>query len=154
MKITSPAFADKIPVPLQYTCKGQNQSPPFEFLDVPKETKSLALIIEDIDSPNHRIHWLVYNIPGNVTHFDEGKIPEGAINGICNDGNIGYQGPCPRDFTGVHHFCFRLYALDTLLQIPSTADMKAVQAGMEGHILAKAEMVGVEEGEGVPLANE
>jgi Raf kinase inhibitor-like YbhB/YbcL family protein len=86
MKITSPAFADKIPVPVQYTCKGENVSPPLEFIDVPKEAKSLVLIVEDSDSADKRVHWLVYNIPGSCTHFNEGKSSKDAMQGICSDG--------------------------------------------------------------------
>jgi Raf kinase inhibitor-like YbhB/YbcL family protein len=136
-------------VPVQNTCKGTNQSPPLEFLDVPKETKSFTLIVEDLDSPNNWIHWLVYNIPGDVTHFDEGKLPEEAIDGICNDGKPGYEGPCPKNFKGIHHYCFKLYALDTVLEVPSIADANVILSEMEGHILETAELVGVAEGEQV-----
>lgn len=149
MRITSLAFAEKIPLPLQYTCKGPNTSPPFEFIDVPKETVSFVLIVEDIDSQDKWIHWLVYNIPGKVTHFDEGKIPEGAVDGICNEGTRGYQGPCPETFKGIHRFCFSLYALDTILNVPDFADSKLIVDEMQGHILAKAELQGIAEGEKV-----
>lgn len=149
MRITSPAFADKQPVPLPYTCNGPNVSPPFEFLDVPKETKSLALVVEDTDSSNQWVHWLVYNIPGHVTYLEEGKIPTGAVNGICNGGTYGYEGPCPKYFHGIHHYCFRLYALDTVLDVPPDADKRTVLSSMEGHILSHAELVGIAEGEQV-----
>jgi Raf kinase inhibitor-like YbhB/YbcL family protein len=149
MRITSPAFADKIPVPVQYTCKGPNTSPPFEFIDVPKKAKSLALIVEDLDAPNHWIHWLVYNIPANVTHFEEGKIPDGAVNGICNGGTQGYEGPCPKYFKGIHRYSFKLFALDIMLEVPSIADKNVVVSEMEGHILETAELIGVAEGEEV-----
>ena len=118
MKLTSPAFADKIPLPLQYTCKGENVSPPLEFIDVPKEAVSLVLILQDVDSDTERVHWLVYNISADVTHFDEGKIPEDATRGLCHKDKVGYDGPCPATFMGVHRFCFRLYALDTVLDLP------------------------------------
>jgi Raf kinase inhibitor-like YbhB/YbcL family protein len=147
MKITSPAFADKIPLPVVYTCSGSDQSPPLEFLDVPKEAKSLVLLVEDIDAEKPLFHWLVYNIPAEVTHFDEGKTPTDAIEGICNSGEPGYKGPCPKLFTGIHRYCFRLYALDAMLQIPAVADAPAVLAEIEGHILDKAELLGVAEGE-------
>jgi Raf kinase inhibitor-like YbhB/YbcL family protein len=149
MKLTSPAFADKIPVPIQNTCKGENQSPPLEFLDVPKETRSFTLIVTDLDSPDSRIHWLVYNIPGNVTHFDEGKLPEHAVDGICNDGKPGYEGPCPKQFRGIHRYCFKLYALNKTLQVPSIADANVIQKEMQGYILETAELLGVADGEQV-----
>jgi Raf kinase inhibitor-like YbhB/YbcL family protein len=147
MKITSPAFADKVPVPTQYTCKGPNISPPFEFLDVPKEAKSLSIIVEDLDSDSKWIHWLVYNIPGNVSHFEEGKIPDNAVNGICNGGTTGYQGPCPKSFSGIHRFAFKLFALDVVLGPRPNADCKVITGEMEGHIIAVAELIGVAEGE-------
>lgn len=147
MKLTSPAFADKLPVPLQYTCKGENISPPFEFLDVPKDAKSLVVIVEDMDSSNHWIHWLVYNIPATVTHFDEGKIPDGSINAICSSGTQGYQGPCPKNFKGIHHISFKLLALDKMLEVKSIADIKVVQSEMQDHILETSEFTGVAEGE-------
>jgi len=149
MKITSLAFADKIPVPLQYTCKGPNTSPPFEFIDVPKGATSLALIVEDLDSANHWIHWLVYNIPGNTTHFEEGKIPQSAIDGICNGGTRGYEGPCPKYFKGVHRYSFKLFALDTMLEVPADADAKIIVSSMEGHVLDSAELIGIAQGEQV-----
>lgn len=147
MKITSPAFAAKLPVPTQYTCKGQNVSPPLEFIDVPKEARSLVLIMDDLDSPNHRIHWLVYNIPGDCSHFDEGEHDASALEGISHMGLQGYEGPCPKDFRGIHHFSFRLYALDSILEIPGPADATMVLSQMDQHVLASAELVGVVEGE-------
>ena len=149
MKITSPAFADKIPVPLQYTCAGANQSPPLEFIDVPKNSESLVVLLEDLDSPGQQIHWLVYNIPGDVTHFDEGKIPKDAVDGLSDAGTHGYSGPCPKNFKGVHRFCFRLIALDCMLDVPVVAGAEAIKNEMQGHILAIAELVGVAEGERV-----
>jgi Raf kinase inhibitor-like YbhB/YbcL family protein len=147
MKITSPALADKIPVPTQYTCNGPNISPPLEFIDVPKETVSLALVVEDLDSSNHWIHWLVYNIPGDVTHFNEGGIPDGAVDGICNGGTAGYEGPCPKYFNGIHRYSFKLFALDTALEVPSIADVNIILSAMEGHVLETAELIGFAEGE-------
>jgi Raf kinase inhibitor-like YbhB/YbcL family protein len=149
MKITSPAFADKIPVPLQYTCKGSNQSPPLEFIDVPKETVTLALVVEDLDAHTDRIRWLVYNIPGKCTHFDEGKVPEEAISGIRHGGGTEYDGPSPGTFKGIHRFSYKLYALDNKLEVPAIADAEVVLSRMNGHILETAELIGVAEGEQV-----
>jgi Raf kinase inhibitor-like YbhB/YbcL family protein len=149
MKLTSPAFAEKVPLPIKYTGKGPSVSPPFEFLEVPKDTKSLVLIVEDLDSEKHRIHWLVYNIPASSSFFEEGKIPEGAVEGICNDSTPGYAGPCPTDFSGIHRFAFNLYALDTILEVPATADVNVIRSEMQNHVLEMAELVGIAEGEQV-----
>jgi Raf kinase inhibitor-like YbhB/YbcL family protein len=147
MRLTSLAFADKLPVPSQYTCNGQNVSPPLEFIDVPKGTVSLALIVEDVDSSDSWVHWLVYNIPGEVSHFDEGQLPEGAVDGICSNGKHGYQGPCPKYFQGVHRYRFSLFALDTPLDLPLTAAAHDVNQVMAGHVLESAELIGIAEGE-------
>jgi Raf kinase inhibitor-like YbhB/YbcL family protein len=149
MKLTSPAFAEKLPLPIKYTGKGTNVSPPFEFLEVPKDTKSLLLIVEDLDSEKHRIHWLVYNIPASATFFDEGKIPEGALEGTSNGGTICYEGPCPPDFSGIHRFAFNLYALDIIFEVPATPDVNVLRSQMQNHILEMAELVGIAEGEQV-----
>lgn len=149
MKLTSPAFADKIPLPLQYTSKGENVSPPLEFIDVPKEAVSLVLTVQDVDSPTHRVHWLVYNISPSVTHFDEGKTPEEAVIGICHKDIRGYDGPSPETFKGIHRFCFRLYALDTMLEISSDANCEIILNAIKGHIIALAELLAVAQGEQV-----
>lgn len=147
MKLTSPVFADKIPLPLQYTCKGVNVSPPLEFIDVPKDTASLVLMVQDIDSPTQRVHWLVYNISSSVTHFDEGETPEEAVIGICHKDTIGYDGPCPATFKGIHRFSFRLYALDTVLQVAGVANCEIVLEEIKGHIIEHAELLAVIQGE-------
>ncbi len=147
MKITSLDFGDHLPVPEKFTCKGPNVSPPLEFIDVPDETKSLAVIVEDLDAPDHRIHWLVYNIPPDTTHFDEGNIPENAIEGLCNRGTRGYKGPCPKEFSGVHHYRFSLYALNSMLNLPEQADVTAIRQAMAGHTLVTASITAISEGE-------
>jgi Raf kinase inhibitor-like YbhB/YbcL family protein len=150
MKITSPSFANNQPVPVKYTCNGPNGSPPFEFIDAPKNTASFVLVVEDLDAPNHWIHWLVYNIPGTTSFFDEGKIPEGAVDGVCNGGTHGYEGPCPKFFSGIHRYSFKLYALDTILNVPENADKGVVFEQFHNHILEEAELVGLAEGEQQP----
>ena len=152
MKLTSPAFAEKLPVPVKYTFKGPNVSPPFEFLEVPKDAKSLVLIVEDLDSDKHWIHWLVYNIPAEASFFDEGKIPEGAVEGMCSSGKSGYEGPCPTDFSGIHRFTFNLYALDTILEVPADADVNVIRNEMNNHVIQMAELVGIVEGEQISHA--
>ena len=147
MRLTSLAFADKLPVPPKYTCNGQNISPPFEFIDVPKDTTSFVLVAVDEDSSDDRVHWLVYNIPGNVTHFDEGDVPEGAVEGMNAHGSQGYEGPCAKYFSGVHRFRFTLFALDISLDLPLNATFEDVQKAMFGHILGSGSLVGIADGE-------
>lgn len=151
MKITSPAFLHHQPVPVRYTCQGSNVSPPLEFSEIPENTESFALILEDIDSSNNWIHWLVYNIPGTIRQFEEGKIPEGSVDGVCNGGTHGYEGPCPIYFAGTHRYRFLLYALDCILDVPYEADSKVILERVEGHILDTAVLVGMAEGEQVRI---
>lgn len=147
MRLTSLAFADKLPVPSKYTCNGQNTSPPFEFIDVPKGTMSLVFILRDEDSPDNRVHWLVYNIQGTVSHLDEGKIPDDAVAGTGTDGSRAYTGPCPKYFRGIHRFRFTLFALDSLLDVGFGATADEVIQSMASHVLDSAELVGIVEGE-------
>lgn len=149
MKLTSPAFADKQPIPAQYTCKGANCSPPFEFIDTPTSTVSFVLLIEDLDESSQRVHWLVYNIPGKTTHVNEGKLPDDSLEGVSTDGAKGYQGPCPKYFGGVHRFSFTLYALDTFLTVPQDADRAIILQAMDGHIINQSKLLGVSEGDQV-----
>ena len=147
MRLTSLAFADKLPIPSKYTCNGQNISPPLEFIDAPEDTVTFVLIVEDMDSINKSLHWIVYNIPGDVTHFDEGEIPEGSIDGISGSGIHGYDGPCPKYFHGVHRYKFALFSLDTELDLPVTATADDVIRAMTSHILESVELTGIAEGE-------
>lgn len=147
MKITSPAFADRLPVPEKYTCKGANVSPPLEFLDVPKAAESLVVLVQDVDSKIPTTHWLVYNIPASAAYFEEGKLPQGAIEGLSMAGVPGYHGPCPKLFTGIHHFAYRLFALDCFIDESPSADYDVIQRSMERHILDSAELVALSKGE-------
>jgi Raf kinase inhibitor-like YbhB/YbcL family protein len=148
MQITSPVFQNNQPVPVKYTCKGPNVNPPLEFRDIPAGAKSLALMFEDVDAPDKPwVHWLVFNIPATTTRCNEHAIPDGATEGIANGGTFGYEGPCPKYFSGTHHYFFKLYALDNTLALPANSDRKAVLAAMTGHVLAEAQLVGLAEGE-------
>jgi len=148
MQITSPAFQANQPIPVTYTCKGPNINPPLEFHDIPAGTQSMVLMFEDVDAPAKPwVHWLVFNIPPTTTRCNEHALPEGSTEGIANGGTHGYEGPCPKYFTGTHHYYYKLYALDTVLNIPNTSDRKAVLAAMSGHVLAEAQLVGTAVGE-------
>ena len=144
MFITSPAFQDNTHVPTPHTCMGENISPPFEFGDLPAETKSLVLIVEDSDAtPNPWIHWLVFNIPPSTTSVPAGHIPDGGTEGIANGGTHGYEGPCPKYFNGTHHYHFQLFALDRILDLPASADKSQVAASMQNHIINSTTLVGL-----------
>ncbi len=141
MQLTSPVFRNNEYIPKKYTCEGLNVNPPLDFKDIPAETKSLVLLVEDPDATAKPwVHWLVYNIPPSAEGFVENAIPVGAIEGICNGGTMGYEGPCP---DGSHQYLFKLYALDTRLYISKNGDRREVLSEMAGHVLAEAVLRGV-----------
>ena len=145
MKLMSPAFEHEGKIPSKYTCDGENISPPLTVSDVPPETKSLALIMDDPDVPKHLRsdgmwdHWVVFNIPASMRDIKEGNEPDG-IHGIGTGGNMNYFGPCPPDRE--HRYFFKLYALDTELDLPEKATKQQLEKAMENHIIEKAESMG------------
>lgn len=141
MKINSPAFNNGKSIPEQYTCDGKDINPQLVFSDVPASAKSLALIIDDPDSPTGIwTHWLLWNILPNTKEISEGKVPRGAVQGKTNFGAATYGGPCPGK--GNHRYFFKLYALDTMLTIPAGSGKEVLVEAMKGHILSEAEMYG------------
>jgi Raf kinase inhibitor-like YbhB/YbcL family protein len=144
MKITSTAFENGESIPEKYTCDGENVHPPLAFEDVPEETKRLVLIMEDIDSyAGVWVHWIAWNIHPDSGKLDEGKLPSNIKEGKNSFGEIGYGGPCPR--AGKHRYFFRLYALDERFKAPEGLDWTEYEVEMAGHIIDKAELLGVYE---------
>jgi len=137
--VTSSAFGNKKSIPPKYTCDDEDVNPPLNIEGVPEETKSLVLVVEDPDSPSGLwIHWLVWNI------LPTGKIKENSIPGIeglTTNKRRGYGGPCPS--SGTHRYFFKVYALDTKLDLNENAQKQDVEKAMENHILAKGELVGL-----------
>lgn len=148
MKLSSPAFLNNQQIPSMYTCDGENVNPPLLFSEVPDNTKSLVLIVDDPDAPTKVwVHWVVFNIDPTTTDVLENSVPKGGIEGVTDFGKPGYGGPCPP--SGSHRYFFKLYALDSILNLPQNSDKKAVEEAMQGHILDSAELVGLyERGEG------
>jgi Raf kinase inhibitor-like YbhB/YbcL family protein len=145
MNMTS-VFNHQQAIPQQYTCMGPNISPPLQFHNIPPATRSLVLIFEDVDAtPKPWTHWMVFNIPTATTELEvlENTIPPGGIEGLANNHSFGYEGPCPKYFTGTHHYWFRLYALDILLDLPPKSEREAVEAAMQGHVLEMAALQGL-----------
>ena len=141
MHITSSAFEDSGPIPQKYTCDGGDTSPHIFISDVYPRAKSLALIVDDPDAPGGTwIHWVVWNIRPSVKEIPEGSVPNGGIEGRTSFGRKGYGGPCPH--SGVHRYFFKLYALDTVLNIPLTSTVEKLEEAMKGHIVADAKMMG------------
>ena len=141
--LTSTVFAKNQPIPAQYTCKGQNTRPPLSINKVPADAKSLTLIMRDPDAPSGEwTHWLVWNISPSTTEIDEKAFLPGAIEGTTSFGKPGYGGPCPPAGSGVHHYIFDIYALDGILDLPTSADRNQLEKALQGHVIGKAELVG------------
>lgn len=142
MKITSPTFANNKIIPTKYTCQGDNMSPPLAFSDVPKNTKSLVLIVDDPDvSVGDWVHWLVWNIDPTIEGIEESEPPGDALYGKNDFGDNAYGGPCPPQ--GTHRYQFKLYALNTLLDLPEGSRKGDLEKAMEGHILDQAILIGL-----------
>jgi hypothetical protein len=135
MKLTSDAFKNDGRIPVRYTCDGEDISPPLSISDVPESAESLALVMDDPDAPMGTFdHWIVWNIPVDTISIAEGEQPEG-VPGRNDFGNLGYGGPCPP--SGTHVYRFKLYALDTMLELEEGATKEELQVAMEGHIVER-----------------
>ncbi|WP_213318045.1 YbhB/YbcL family Raf kinase inhibitor-like protein [Chlamydiifrater volucris] len=148
MELISPSFSYGGEIPVKHTCQGIEVSPELMFLNVPKHTKTLALIMEDPDVPEYVrkdqlwIHWIVYNISPETTGVKEGEVLPACF-GINTSGASVYQGPCPPDKR--HRYFFTLYALDCSLEQETAMTRDRLLASMEEHILTKAELMGTYE---------
>ena len=140
MNLTSPAFANNGAIPSEYTCDSSDVSPPLAISDVPASAKTLALIMDDPDAPvGTWDHWIVFNIPTSTKQIQKGTEPQGTA-GKNSWGRTGYGGPCPP--SGTHRYFFKLYALDTTLNLPQGSTKKDLERAMQGHILAQSELMG------------
>jgi Raf kinase inhibitor-like YbhB/YbcL family protein len=139
IKVTSSAFTYEGLIPAKYTCDGENINPPLDLKDIPEDAKSLVLIVDDPDAPiNAWVHWLVWNIP--ITHH----IKENEIHGVegLNDfQQRRYGGPCPP--SGTHRYFFKVYALDTLLSLPTTTKKLPLERAMSEYIIGFGELIGL-----------
>jgi Raf kinase inhibitor-like YbhB/YbcL family protein len=126
-------------MPERFTCLGSNVNPPLQIEDVPEEAKSLVLIFEDINAtPKAWTHWMLFDIPAGTKEIRENQIPAGAKEGLANNHTFGYEGPCPKYFTGTHHYWFRLYALDKVLGLPAETEREEIEKEIASHIITTA----------------
>jgi Raf kinase inhibitor-like YbhB/YbcL family protein len=140
-KVTSPAFNHGSQIPSKYTCDGENINPYLTIHGVPPKTKSLALLVEDPDAPmGLYVHWVMWNISPEIKEIKEHTAPMNAEEGINSANEPGYTGPCPP--SGTHRYFFRLFALDTKLNLPLEAKKEQLEAAMAQHILATTELMG------------
>lgn len=142
MQLKSPEFSDQQMIPIKYTCKGNNISPPLHITDVPEGTVSLTLILHDPDAPGGDfVHWLVWNIPPEVTEIAEGQVPTHASQGMTSFGKPTYGGPCPP--SGTHRYIFTLTALDSILDLPLATDRYKLLSAMKPHTIETATLTGL-----------
>lgn len=148
LTLTSTAFADGEPIPELYSCDGADISPPLTWTGVPGGTRSLALLCDDPDAPGGSwAHWAIFDIAADAGGLPE-AFPKGArvgrvMQAVTDFRRSGYGGPCPPRGHGIHHYRFRLLALDReRLGLPDHAEFAQVAAATEGHILAEATLVG------------
>ena len=138
LTLTSAAFEHDADIPQKYSCEADNVNPPLEFENLHGATKALAIIVEDPDAPSGDfIHWLCWNVSPHRPIQENSKPGVEGKNGI---GKIGYTGPCPS--SGKHRYVFTAYALDSKLNLKEGADKKQLLDAMQGHILAKGELMG------------
>jgi Raf kinase inhibitor-like YbhB/YbcL family protein len=141
MKIESDVFVDSKMIPTQYTCYGEKTQIPIKILDVPKEAKSLALIVDDPDAPNGNfVHWVIWNINPQTSVIENNNLP-GAVEGNTSLGKPGWVAPCPP--SGTHHYNFKLYALDAILSIAKSSTKADLISAMSGYIIENATLVGL-----------
>ena len=156
LKIRSPAFADGAPIPDTYARNGRNLSPPLEWSGVPEGTRSFVLLIEDPDAPSGTFrHWAVYDIPGDKIRLNENEDVSKFSVGVNDFGNQGYDGPQPPQGHGVHHYHFRLAALDTdrLEGVQGKAKASAIWDKAQAHRIEEAELVGIYETKAMAVAS-
>lgn len=139
--ISSPAFDNNGTIPSQYTCDGKNISPPLTITGVPTNAKSLALVLDDVDAPRGIFtHWIVWNIPTSTLNFSAGEnitFPQGTTSA----GTMGYHGLCPPSGQ-IHRYYFKLYALDSLLNLDAGATKSDLENSMNGHMISQTTLLG------------
>ncbi|MFP3853930.1 MAG: YbhB/YbcL family Raf kinase inhibitor-like protein [Anaerolineales bacterium] len=146
MELASSAFGEGDSIPTEYSCDGEDVSPPLSWANPPEGTESFALVMDDPDAPSGTFdHWLLYNIPADRLSLgarvaSEAELADGSRHGRNSFGNLEYGGPCPPGET--HRYNFRLYALDQELQLEPGASKAQLMEAMNGHILAQAELQG------------
>lgn len=156
MKLSSPSFTASQRIPTKFTGEGVDVSPQLKWEGAPAETKSFALICDDPDAMSVAgvvwVHWVIWNIPGaakelpeNVAKTETVKALGEARQGMNTWPRLGYNGPMPPPGHGVHHYFFKLYALDTILALPVKSTKAQLEAAMKEHILAQTEYIGTYE---------
>jgi Raf kinase inhibitor-like YbhB/YbcL family protein len=140
LTIKSPAFEPNKLIPRKYSCDGDDINPPLAIEGIPKDAKTLVLIVDDPDAPSGTFdHWIVWNIPTSTSKIGENTIP--GKEGMNSARQPSYMGPCPP--SGTHRYFFKVYALDTELSLGINSRKSDVEKAMQDHIIAKDELIGL-----------
>ncbi len=151
MTVTTSSFQDHAAIPKEHTCQGKDQSWSLSITGVPKEAKSLAVVVHDPDAPDPKAprpggwtHWVLYDLPPSTTELAAGvsaaALPHGTLQGRNDWKKPGFRGPCPP--VGRHRYVTTVYAVDTVLGDLKEPPREALLKAMDGHVVAKAELTG------------
>ncbi len=148
ISISTEAFKDGEEIPKKYTCWGSDTSPPLSWTGIPRETKSIVIVMEDPDAGKGTlVHWILFNVPPTMENLPEAipkseNFPNGSRQGRTDFNEIGYGGPCPPPGK-VHRYYFKIYALDKMLDLLPGSSIRQIYESIEGHIIAKGDIVGM-----------
>lgn len=148
MKLSSPAFTEGGTIPKEHTGDGPDTSPPLQWSEVPPATRSVALICDDPDAPRGTwVHWVLFNLPPGTRDLSagvpkQGTLPSGVKQGTTDFRKVGYGGPAPPPGKP-HRYFFKLYAVDTMLNLPEGATKAEVEAALKGHTLEMVQLMGL-----------
>jgi len=141
LKVTSSAFKENGSIPVRYTCDGDDINPPLSISQVPAQTKSIAIVVDDLDAPGGSwVHWVMWNIPPSTRQVKENEAK--GLQGLNDFGRHHYRGPCPPR-TGIHRYFFKIYALNCVLDLPASATKHDLEKVMSNNIVGFGELVGL-----------
>lgn len=144
LDVTSQGFEENERIPTRFTCEGDDISPPIAWSGVPEGTASLALSMEDPDAPSGTFrHWAVADIDPSISTFDPATLPDGAVLGLNDFGEVGYGGPCPPTGDDPHRYVFTLHALDRQMNLESGFSAGEMRRAMDGAEIARGQLIGV-----------
>lgn len=142
MRIESDIFINNSKIPTQYTCYGDGIQIPLKVFGVPENAKSLAIIVDDPDAPNGDfVHWVIWNIDPTISVIESDNVPIDAVEGNTSLGKPGWVPPCPP--SGVHHYNFKVFALDAMLSISELSNKEDLMKIIKGHVIEVASLVGL-----------
>ncbi len=146
LELTSSAFTNNGIIPLKYTFRGENVNPPLQISNIPYGTRSMVLIMEAAVATRggDGLHWLLYNIPREVTEIPENNVPTGVLQGVIGTGRTGYSGPNPLNGSGIRQYIFKLFAIPIIFELENGADRMTVERLLgETNIVAQTQLIGL-----------